>query len=103
MATALLVHVLYQPWAERWGGDIIHVNPTRESLGLAPFEAPTPLDFIAAARATLVLLPAELDSPADLPPGVHVRRPGVRRRASLPTTAPGGARAAGSGSRRWSW
>ena len=65
------MHVLYQPWAERWGSNIIHVNPTRESLGLAPFDDPTPLDFIAAARATLVLLPAELDSPVEaLPAGV---------------------------------
>jgi UDP:flavonoid glycosyltransferase YjiC (YdhE family) len=66
VGAALLVHVLYQPWAERWGGGIIHVNPARESLGLPPFAAPTPFDFIAAARATLVLLPAELDSPAEL-------------------------------------
>ena len=29
VAAALLVHVLYQPWVERWGSGIIHVNPTR--------------------------------------------------------------------------
>ena len=68
---ALLVHVLYQPWAERWGGEIIAVNGTREALGLPPFAASSPLDLIAAARATLVLLPAELDSPVEaLPAGV---------------------------------
>lgn len=77
----LLVHVLHQPWAEGWGSNIIHVNGARESLGLAPFDAPSPLDFIAAARATLVLLPAELDFAADVLPA------GVRSSARSSTTS----------------
>ena len=70
---ALLVHVLYQPWAERWGRQRHPRQPdSRAALGLAPLDDPSPLDFIAAARATLVLLPAELDSPVDvLPAGVE--------------------------------
>jgi UDP:flavonoid glycosyltransferase YjiC (YdhE family) len=65
--TALLVHVLYRPWAEEWGRNIIHVNPTRKSLGLPPLADATPYDLIASARSTLVLHPAELDRPTDLP------------------------------------
>src|SRR5947209_13453487 len=44
--TAAFVHVLFQPWAELWGGTYLAVNDLRARLGLPPLAPETPLALL---------------------------------------------------------
>jgi UDP:flavonoid glycosyltransferase YjiC (YdhE family) len=65
--TAVLVHVLYQPFAEEWGVEVVDVVGPRVALGLGPVDGSL-RDVLARADRVLALTPPGFDFPiTDLP------------------------------------
>jgi UDP:flavonoid glycosyltransferase YjiC (YdhE family) len=60
MPAAVLVHVLYRPFADQWGQFVVSPAP-RARLGLEPVDGPAPASLLARAAAVLVLVPPGFD------------------------------------------
>jgi UDP:flavonoid glycosyltransferase YjiC (YdhE family) len=58
--TAVLVHVLYRPFADQWGQFVVSPAP-RARLGLEPVDGPVPAGLLARAAAVLALVPPGFD------------------------------------------
>lgn len=58
--TAVLVHVLYRPFADQWGQLVVSPVP-RARLGLESVDGPVPASLLARAATVLVLVPPGFD------------------------------------------
>jgi UDP:flavonoid glycosyltransferase YjiC (YdhE family) len=63
LPTAVLVHVLYQPFVCYWADVAVDVSACREAFGPAPPARPAILGQMERADKILVLVPEELDYP----------------------------------------
>jgi MGT family glycosyltransferase len=61
--TAVLVHVLYQPFVSFWGNIAVEVSRCREAFGLEPLGSPALADQLGRAAKVLALMPEEFDYP----------------------------------------
>lgn len=61
--TAVLVHVLYQPFVLFWADLSVRVGPCREALGLEPVPEPVVRHQLERLSKVLVLVPEEFDYP----------------------------------------
>lgn len=65
---AVLVHVLYQPFAQEWGHDVVDLVAPRIALGLEPVDPSSVSGALANAQRVLALTPPGFDFPiATLP------------------------------------
>jgi UDP:flavonoid glycosyltransferase YjiC (YdhE family) len=72
LPTAVLVHVLYQPFVSYWADLSVDVSGCRQALGLAPLGTPAMAEQLSRAAKVLVLVPEEFDYPdAPLADGTH--------------------------------
>jgi hypothetical protein len=68
LPTAVLVHVLYQPFAQDWGHRVVDVVEPRIALGLEPVDGSSVTGVMSRAELVLALTPPGFDFPiADLP------------------------------------
>jgi len=63
LPTAVLVHVLYQPFVCFWGDISVNVSQCRKAFGMADLAAPATLDQLRRAAKVLVLVPEAFDYP----------------------------------------
>ncbi len=61
--TAVLIHVLYQPFVCYWGDISVDVRRCRESLGMEPLQAPLVAEQLQRMARVLVLVPQAFDYP----------------------------------------
>ena len=68
LPTAVLVHVLYQPFAEDWGHQVLDVVEPRIALGLEPVDGSSVREALGRTQRVLALTPPGFDFPiAELP------------------------------------
>jgi|SRR5579875_40023 len=63
LPTAVLVHVLYQPFVAYWADLAVDVNRCRSALGMATLEAPVVLEQLRRLATVLALVPESFDYP----------------------------------------
>jgi UDP:flavonoid glycosyltransferase YjiC (YdhE family) len=84
LPTAVLVHVLYQPFACYWGDLPVDVAGCRGALGLAPLEPAGILGQLSRAAKVLVAVPRGFDYP-DAPPRANTHYVGPIQQPQIPT------------------
>lgn len=87
LPTAVLIHVLYQPFVQDWGHQVVDVVRPRIALGLEPVDASSVRGVLGKAQRVLALTPPGFDFPiAELPANTSYVGPIV-----LPDPPPTGA------------